>query len=104
MVRIALFVILSVFLARAFWRLVDGMIEGFTGQPRAGNVSRIRAGVQMARDPLCGTYVVPARAVSITVGRRQLFFCSTACRDAYRARPSKGSGSGRPGPAEGRTA
>jgi YHS domain-containing protein len=40
----------------------------------------------MARDPVCGTYVVPDRAVAITDGRRQIFFCSTVCRDKYRAR------------------
>jgi YHS domain-containing protein len=46
----------------------------------------------MARDPVCGTYVVPDRAVAIDEGRRRLFFCSTACRDQYRTRSSKGTG------------
>jgi YHS domain-containing protein len=82
-VRLVLFVILAIFVARAFWRIVDGVIEGLTGQPRrSGVVSR---GVQMARDPVCGTYVVPDRALAIADGRRQVFFCSTVCRDKYRA-------------------
>ncbi len=100
MFRIVLFVILSVFVARAFWRMVDGVIEGLSGRPPGKNVQS--RGVQMARDPVCGTYVVPDRAVAITDGRRQIFFCSTVCRDKYRARPS--TGSGRPEPVEGRTA
>jgi YHS domain-containing protein len=88
--RIVLFVILSVFVARAFWRMVDGVIEGLSGRPPGspggpGNNVQGR-GVQMARDPVCGTYVVPDRAVTVTDGRRQIFFCSTACRDKYRAR------------------
>jgi hypothetical protein len=82
--RIVLFVILSVFVARAFWRMVDGVIEGLSGRPPGNNVQS--GGVQMARDPVCGTYVVPDRAVAITDGRRQIFFCSTGCRDKYRAR------------------
>jgi len=40
----------------------------------------------MVRDPVCGTFVLPERAISVTVGRQQVFFCSLACRDAYRAR------------------
>ena len=83
MFRFVLFLVLSVFVARAFWRLVDGVIEGLSGPPAGRTPIR---GVQMARDPVCGTYVVPDNAVAVTEGRRQVFFCSTACRDKYRAR------------------
>jgi hypothetical protein len=37
---------------------------------------------------VCGTYVVPSRALALADGSRQLFFCSAGCRDAYQARPS----------------
>jgi YHS domain-containing protein len=40
----------------------------------------------MVRDPVCGTFVVPDRAVRLTDGREPVFFCSTACRDKFRAR------------------
>ena len=86
MLRIVLFVVLSVFLARAFWRIVDGVIEGLSGRPSGRSVSNVRSGVQMARDPVCGTYVVPNRALAISDGSRQIFFCSAACRDKYRAK------------------
>jgi hypothetical protein len=82
--RLALFLILSIIVARAFWRIVDGVIEGLSGQP-VGPGREIR-GVQMSRDPVCGTYVVPDRSVTVIDGRQQLFFCSTACRDKYRAK------------------
>ena len=84
MFRVTLLLILFIFIARAFWRVVDGIIEGITGTPRTP--ARPARGVAMVRDPVCGTFVLPDRALSVTVGRRQLFFCSPACRDTYRAK------------------
>ena len=82
MVRVALLLVLIVFIARAFWRLVDGFIAGLSGKP--SSTRAVKRGVQMVRDPVCGVFVIPDRAVMITDGRRQLFFCSTNCRDRYR--------------------
>ena len=83
MVRILLQLVLIVVVARAFWRLVGGVIEGVTGRDRSQVPDR---GVQMVRDPVCGTFVLPDRALTLTDGRRRIFFCSAACRDQYRAR------------------
>ncbi len=108
MLRFALVLILLVFIARAFWRLVDGVIEGVTGRPvrrgpRGRSASRApERSVQMSRDPVCGTFVVPDSAIILTDGSRRIYFCSARCRDQYRARPSaRPDASGR---AEGRTA
>ncbi len=84
MLRLGLFLLLSVVVARAFWHLVDGIVQGVSGGPPATRTPP--RSVHMARDPVCGTYVIPDRAVTLSVGTRQLFFCSTACRDKYRAR------------------
>ena len=54
------------------------------GGRRASQRCRPR-GVQMVRDPVCGTFVVPDRAVTLVDGRARVFFCSDACRDKYRA-------------------
>jgi len=43
-------------------------------------------GVPMVRDPVCGTFVLPERAVSLTDGRTACSFCSNTCRD--KSRPS----------------
>ena len=86
MVRLVLLLILFMFIARAFWRVIDGVIEGVTGQPRSRRTPELR--VRMMRDPVCGTYVVPDHALTLSDGSRQLYFCSTRCRDEYRARPS----------------
>ena len=88
MLRLALVLVLIVFVARSFWRLVDGLIEGVAGprKTRGPGTDGHNRDMPMVRDPVCGTFVLPDRAVSLSVGRRQLFFCSTACRDTYRAR------------------
>ena len=93
MLRFALILVLILFIARAFWRVVDGLIEGLSGRPRSQSPRR---GAQMERDPICGTFVLPDRAVMLDDGSHRVFFCSPACRDTYRARPS--TRSGRSGP------
>ena len=83
MTRFALILLLIIFVARAFWRLIDGVIDGLGG----GTAGRTPArGVSMARDPICGTFVVPENAIRLSDGREVHYFCSTACRDKYRAR------------------
>jgi hypothetical protein len=83
MLRLVLFIVLAIFIARAFWRMFDGIVEGASSQPRHRVPDR---GVTMARDPICGTFVLPDRAVTLVDGRERLHFCSDACRDKYRAR------------------
>lgn len=84
MVRFILLFILLTIAARMFWRLVDGIIEGATGQSRSTPTST--PSVAMVRDPVCGTFVLPDRAVMLVEGRQRLYFCSDRCRDTYRAR------------------
>jgi uncharacterized protein len=84
MIRFVIYLALLILLTRALSRLWGGFVEGLTGEPRTR--SRVpQRGVQMVRDPVCGTFVVPDRALMLSVGREQLYFCSTACRDKYRA-------------------
>jgi len=54
--------------------------------PRAGgrNTAVERAGGQLVRDPQCGTYVPMSTSVHLVSGPHTLYFCSVACRDAYR--------------------
>jgi YHS domain-containing protein len=82
-----LLMVLAMVVARAVWRILGGVTEGLSGRAsgsRGGNVPA--RGVQMARDPVCGTYVVPDRAVALSDGSSRVFFCSANCRDKYRAR------------------
>ena len=82
MVRIALFVVLFIFIARMFWRIVDNIIEAAGGRPPRGTAAA--PGAKMVRDPVCGTFILPDRARSIGDGRSRVYFCSDACRDKYR--------------------
>lgn len=85
MLRYLLLLILFAIVARAFWRVVDGVLEGMRGAPpQAGQAAT--PGVSMARDPVCGTFVVRDHAITIGAGDRRLYFCSVACRDKYQAR------------------
>jgi YHS domain-containing protein len=83
--RLALFIVLGIFVARAFWRFVDGIVEGVRGPAVPRGKSPVPTqGVHMVRDPVCGTFVLPDHARMITAGRTTVYFCSDACRDKYR--------------------
>jgi uncharacterized protein len=85
MLRLVLLPILYLLIVRAAWRLIGGMVQGATGR---GPDSVAERGVQMVRDPVCGTFVLPDHALTIVDGRSRVFFCSGACRDKYRANPA----------------
>jgi uncharacterized protein len=53
-------------------------------RPGARTAAVERAGGQLVRDPQCGTYVPMSTSVHLVSGANTLYFCSVACRDAYR--------------------
>jgi len=79
MVRLIVFLLLVFFVARAVWRLIYGIAEGLSG-PRD---PKSPSAVALARDPVCGTYVVPSRALTSGSGDELRFFCSERCRQAW---------------------
>ena len=83
MPRIVLLLILLIIVVRILSRISgafrEGMQNGAHGSPRVPS-----QGVHMVRDPVCGTFVLPERAVTLLQGRTRLHFCSEACRDKYR--------------------
>lgn len=82
MLRLILLAILILIVARMFWRMMDAVIEGASGRPRR----QVRTGVKLQRDPVCGTYVSPGSALSLTAGGATHYFCSDKCRNEYLAR------------------
>lgn len=86
MMGVILDVIFALVVIRAIWKLLQGVKIGMSVRTAApeGSTSPVQ-GVQMAKDPVCGTYVVPERAVSATIGRQKMYFCSAECRDKYLA-------------------
>ena len=79
MLRFLIFLVLIFFVARAVWRLVYGIAEGLSGSAD----SKPPTAMPLVRDPVCGTFVVPSRALTSGSGRDMQFFCSERCRDKW---------------------
>ena len=79
MIRLLVIGILILVVARAFWRVVDGILDGARGNDR-----RAASSVKLARDPVCGTYVAPGTALSLSASGTTHYFCSEECRAKYR--------------------
>jgi YHS domain-containing protein len=90
--RLILLLVMFVLIARSFWSVVDGVVRGASSsQPGGGGRSRGSRGtdapvpVKMVPCPVCGTFVVPGKALSTTSMRGQpIWFCSDKCRAEYR--------------------
>jgi uncharacterized protein len=79
MIRLIVLLLLGYLVVRAVWRLVHGIAEGLSGARDPKSPSA----VALARDPVCGTYVVPSRALTSGSGNDLRFFCSERCRQAW---------------------
>ncbi|HEY2433825.1 MAG TPA: hypothetical protein VGI12_14210 [Vicinamibacterales bacterium] len=79
MIVLALRFLIVALIARSLLKLARGIAEGWRG-PAA---PRTPQGMALVRDPVCGTYVVPATALSSGIGAQARFFCSENCRRAY---------------------
>ena len=89
LLRALLLFLFFTFLARAVWRLLEGVVRGATGGAAAGSAARrgpsAPAAVKMAQCPVCGTYVVPGKAISAISRGQAVYFCSEACRARFAA-------------------
>jgi YHS domain-containing protein len=82
-IRAILLGIVILLVARAFWRLIDGILEA------AGGTTRTKArnpAVKLVRDPVCGTFVAPGNALTVDTGAGTHYFCSEQCRSTFRSR------------------
>ena len=84
MLGILLRILLLILIIHALWRLLRGVLEGagVTGRSR----EPLARGVGLVRDPVCGTFVVPQRALSAAAGGETHYFCSEKCLAEWRAR------------------
>ena len=81
MIRFLLLALLFILVARAFWKLVDSIIDGARG--RQGGRRGVAPPVKLVRDPVCGTYVPPRPALSVTAAGTTHYFCSERCLNEY---------------------
>jgi len=86
--RFILLFILILAAARFFWRIVEAVVRGAMGPPHAGagRSGGPPASVKMQPCPICGTYVVPGKAISVVSGGAPVYFCSDKCRAEYQSR------------------
>ncbi len=72
--------LIGVLLVRLMWGFVAGLLRGAT-EPRRRSGGR---SVALVRDPVCGTFIEPARAIEARVGSTMHYFCSESCRARFR--------------------
>ena len=84
MIRFLLLALLFIMVARAFWKLMDSIIEGSRGGSAAPRGQA--PPVKLVRDPVCGTYVPPRGPLSLTAAGTTHYFCSERCLDEFRGR------------------
>ncbi|MEZ5418954.1 MAG: tetratricopeptide repeat protein [Vicinamibacterales bacterium] len=83
LLRVALLLVMVVVAVRAAARFMAGLSQGMRQQ---GDAPRQVPPVKMVKDPVCGTFVVPGKALSAASGGTTVWFCSEACRDQYARR------------------
>ncbi len=76
MAKLILWAVLLVLIARSLSRLLHGVLDG-AGYTRDTPSQR---SVGLVRDPVCGVFVVPGRALSEGTGSAIHYFCSEDCR------------------------
>ena len=88
MARFLLLLALFVVIAKVFWRFVDAVVRGASGPAPQGGRARSGAApaVKMSQCPVCGTYVVPGKAISLVANGAPVYFDSEKCRAEYQSR------------------
>ena len=72
--------LLVILIIRAVWSFASGFLKGTSGPA----VPPLRKGLRLERDPVCGTYIEPSRALTAKAGTTVHYFCSERCRQAFR--------------------
>ena len=84
MIRFLLLAILILMIARAFWRVVDGILEAAGGTTRQQRRQRRSTPpMKLVRDPVCGTWVPERSPNFLTSGGTTHYFCSEQCRETF---------------------
>jgi YHS domain-containing protein len=73
-------IIVILIILRLLWRMIMGPMR----RPRGERGERGKKGsLPLVRDPVCGTYLLPDRAIKVGAGDQAVYFCSEACRARY---------------------
>jgi YHS domain-containing protein len=77
--------LLFLIVIRLVWRFIAGVMDGMSPAPQNTGkaASKKKKSVPLVKDPVCGTYVVRERALTLDTGKQTQYFCSERCRDEY---------------------
>ena len=83
--RFLIWALLLLVVWRALRTLFAGIVQGASAPPPPAP-GPPEKGELMVRDPVCGTFVLPSRSVSMRDRRGTHHFCSDRCRQSYQPR------------------
>jgi len=84
-IRVILPILLFTLVRAVLRSIFQGVRTAVTPQTKARESPPLQVGGELTKDPVCGTYVSTAVAITRTVNGRAVHFCSKECRDKYRA-------------------
>jgi hypothetical protein len=85
--RFILLLVLAMVVARTFWRFVEAVVRGASGTAPGGrSAASAPSPVKMQQCPVCGTYVVPGKAIELARGATPIYFDSEKCRAEFQSR------------------
>jgi YHS domain-containing protein len=79
MTRLILTLLLVALVLRLVLRFARGVMQGYAGEQPGKSVG-------LVRDPVCGVFVVPSRALTSVADGETKYFCSEKCRREFRRR------------------
>lgn len=77
--------LLVFFFLRSLLKNLFGAVRRTSSPAAPPSQPTVVSGGELKKDPVCGTYVSTALAVTRSVNGELLHFCSKECRDKYRA-------------------
>jgi YHS domain-containing protein len=90
MIRIAVYLLLAIIVISLLRSIIGIVVKGFGSVLDAGSTTArerppASPGGELKRDPVCGTYVSEATAIRKLANGQTHYFCSSECRDKFRA-------------------
>jgi YHS domain-containing protein len=85
LIEVVLPLLLFTLLRAVIRSIFQGVKTAKTPQTTQRQSPTVQAGGELKKDPVCGTYVSTAVAISQKIDGQLVHFCSKECRDKYRA-------------------
>jgi YHS domain-containing protein len=78
-------VVVPVLLLLLVRSMLRSLFSSFQSSSKTQEPRQSKAGGELKKDPVCGTYVAASTGITRQIEGQTLYFCSTQCRDKYRA-------------------